>query len=67
MEFKSNINCGSCIASVKKTMDTLVGEGKWEVDTANPDKILTVDNSEITSDEVIQKLKRVGYTAELKA
>jgi copper chaperone len=67
MEFKSNINCGSCIASVKKTMDTLVGEGKWEVDTANPDKILTVATKEVTADEVIQKLKRVGFTAELKA
>lgn len=33
LKFKTNINCGSCIKSVKPFLDEAVGENNWSVDT----------------------------------
>ena len=41
-QFKTNINCGGCVASVKPYLDNAEGVSKWNVDTQNKDKILTV-------------------------
>lgn len=64
MKFKSNINCQNCVAKVKNTLDNLVGEGTWKVDTNNPSKILEISNQEIEAKVVIDKLKRIGFAAE---
>ena len=40
--FKTNLNCGSCVAAVTPLLD---GEGtieRWHVDTESTDKTLTV-------------------------
>jgi copper chaperone CopZ len=47
-QFKTNINCGGCIASVKPHLDNAEGICHWEVDTANKDKVLTVKSEGIT-------------------
>ena len=52
-QFKTNINCGGCIASVKPHLDNAEGICHWEVDTANKDKVLTVKSEGITEQEVI--------------
>jgi copper chaperone CopZ len=64
MKFKSNINCQNCVAKVKNTLDGLVGENAWKVDTENPAKILEVSNNAIAPSEVVNKLKRIGFIAE---
>ncbi|MDO3643463.1 MULTISPECIES: heavy-metal-associated domain-containing protein [Mucilaginibacter] len=65
LKFKTNIKCGGCIATVTPALDNLEGIAKWEVDTTNPDKILTVksDNG-LTANDVISALKINGYNAE---
>lgn len=64
MKFKSNINCQNCVSKVKNTLDTLVGADAWKVDTENPAKILEISNTSVSPSEVINKLKRIGFTAE---
>ncbi|MES2060511.1 MAG: cation transporter [Bacteroidota bacterium] len=65
LKFKTNIKCGGCIATVTPALDTLEGVAKWEVDTANPDKILTVESDNgLTANKVISALKTKGYNAE---
>ena len=64
-QFKTNINCGGCIASVKPHLDSAEGICEWNVDTTNKDKILTVKSEGITGDEVVAILKKIGYKAEL--
>lgn len=59
-KFKTNINCGSCIKSVKPFLDETVGEGNWSVDTENPDKILTVNTAEEVS-EVVEAVTDAGF------
>lgn len=60
LKFKTNINCGSCIKSVKPFLDEVVGEGNWSVDTDNPEKILTVNTEEETED-IVEAVSDAGF------
>lgn len=60
LKFKTNINCGSCIKSVKPFLDEVVGEGNWAVDTDNTEKILTVNTEEEVS-EVVEAVSDAGF------
>ncbi|HEY4198852.1 MAG TPA: heavy metal-associated domain-containing protein [Mucilaginibacter sp.] len=65
LKFKTNINCGGCIATVTPALNELKDIQHWEVDTANPDKILTVNaDDNLTAGQVIDTLKQKGYKAE---
>lgn len=64
LKFKTNINCGGCVSSVKPHLDKAFGISRWEVDTTGKDKILTVESSGATSDEVIQTVKKAGFKIE---
>jgi copper chaperone CopZ len=63
IQFKTTINCGSCIAKVKTSLDELLGEGNWQVDTSNPDKLLSVNHAHVIEDELVMKLAELGYAA----
>ena len=63
-QFKTNINCGGCIASVKPYLDKAEGIWHWEVDTANKDKVLTVKSEGITEQEVILTVQKAGFKIE---
>lgn len=62
-KFKTNINCGGCIAKVSPSLDNAKGISKWEVDTANPQKVLTIEASGLSEDELIAVIKNAGYSA----
>ncbi len=64
MKFKTNINCNNCVAKVQTTLDGLAGAGNWQVDTNNPEKILDIKNLEVAAQDVTNKLKRIGFSAE---
>ncbi|MES2060517.1 MAG: cation transporter [Bacteroidota bacterium] len=65
LKFKTNIKCGGCIAAVTPALDNLKGVNKWEVDTSNPDKVLTVQATEdLTAEQVIESLTAKGYLAQ---
>lgn len=62
-QFKTNINCGGCIAKVTPFLDGESQIASWEVDTNNPDKILTVE-TDWDSDQVIELVESAGFSAE---
>ncbi len=64
LRFKTNINCGGCVASVKPHLDNADGICHWEVDTTNKDKVLTVKSEGITEQEIIDTVKKAGFTIE---
>jgi copper chaperone len=64
LQFKTNIHCGGCVAAVKPLLDRAEGIDKWEVDTENQDKILTVESESISEDAVIETVRRAGFTIE---
>lgn len=64
LKFKTNIDCGGCVKAVTPFLFKVEGISKWEVDTANPDKILTVDLAGATEEEVVNAVKKAGFTIE---
>lgn len=64
IKFKTTINCGSCVAKVTPVLDNLQNVHKWEVDTANPNKILTVHGENIDEADLVKSLQKIGYKAE---
>ena len=63
--FKTNINCGGCVAKVTPALNAAAGEGNWKVDTANPKKILTVTADKADGEEVIKAIQKAGFKAEI--
>ena len=64
IQFKTNIKCGGCIATVTPFLNQSVGEGNWQVDTQNSNKVLTVTASGVTAEAVKAAVIRAGYKAE---
>jgi copper chaperone len=64
MKFKTNINCGACVAKVTPILNDNEQIESWSVDTENPEKILTVSGNAIDEEELIYSLKKIGYRAE---
>lgn len=64
LKFKTNINCGGCVAKVTPVLNEMEGITKWEVDTANPQKTLTIETDSLKEDDLIAKLSTVGFKAE---
>ncbi|MEX1190231.1 MAG: hypothetical protein WED33_13310 [Bacteroidia bacterium] len=62
-KYETTINCGSCIAKVKPSLDELVGEGNWEVDTSDSKKILSIHADFDEEQTLILKLAELGYAA----
>jgi len=65
LKFKTNVNCGGCIATVTPHLNEIKGIGKWNVDTSNPMKVLTVETSGLDPEVIIETLKEAGYKADL--
>ncbi|MEG0189436.1 heavy-metal-associated domain-containing protein [Algoriella sp.] len=60
LKFKTNINCDSCIKSVKPFLDEVVGKNNWKVDTSDEKKILTVTTSE-DEEDVVEAVTDAGF------
>jgi copper chaperone CopZ len=61
LRFKTTINCGGCIKAVTPALNREVGPNNWAVDTANPDKILTVKNTPATPAQVVKAVEDAGF------
>lgn len=64
LKFKTNVNCGGCIATITPHLNQVKGIVKWSVDTANPMKILTVEATGLNPEVIIEVLKKAGYKAD---
>jgi copper chaperone len=70
IQFKTNINCGSCIKSVTPSLNALEEIDAWQVNTEVAEKILTVE-TEVSPNEIGQKViaavSEAGFTIQLLA
>lgn len=65
LKFKTNVNCGGCIATVTPYLNKVNGIINWKVDTTTPSKIMTVEIENTNADAVIAAMKEAGYKADL--
>jgi copper chaperone CopZ len=63
LKFKTNIKCSGCVATVTPFLNEEVGENKWNVDTNDPAKVLTVTGVDDKA-KVINAVQKAGYKAE---
>ena len=63
LHFKTNINCGNCIRAITPYLDKAVGETRWQVDTAHPEKILTVEAEGVAVAAILKAVAKAGFEA----
>lgn len=63
-QFKTNIKCGGCIATVTPFLNEVAGANAWQVDTAAPDKVLTISADMVPAEDIIRAVEKAGYKAE---
>ena len=63
LQFKTTINCGGCIKAVTPALNQEVGAGNWQVDTANPNKILTVTTDHAPA-AIVAAVEEAGFQAQ---
>lgn len=63
LKFKTNINCSGCVGSVTPYLNAVDGIKTWQVDTANPDKILAIEteNETITAEKIKEVVEKAGF------
>ena len=61
LRFKTTINCGNCIKAATPALNQELGAGNWQVDTANPDKVLTVQSDTLTAAQVQAIVEAAGF------
>lgn len=64
--FKTNINCGGCIATVSPFLDKAETVNEWSVDTASKHKVLTVRGEQLDKAEVLKLVQEAGFKIEEK-
>lgn len=62
-QFKTNINCNNCKATVTPFLEGDENIVHWEVDLEEDDRILTVE-TEGSPKEVIETVEKAGFKAE---
>lgn len=60
LKFKTSINCGNCVRTVTGFLNDLENI-EWEVDTDNPEKILTVKGENLKAEEIIEAVEDAGF------
>ena len=63
-QFKTNINCGGCVAKVTPVLNQNENIKEWKVDTTNPNKILTVETDSLDEESVKAIVQKAGFKAE---
>ncbi|MCE7066313.1 heavy-metal-associated domain-containing protein [Dyadobacter sp. CY326] len=63
LKFKTNIKCGSCVATVTPFLNEDNAIENWNVDLLSPERILKVETSK-TPQEIAALMKTAGYNAE---
>lgn len=61
MQFKTNIHCNNCLRAVTGFLNEVPGITHWSVDTDNPDKILTVEGTSVSVQDVVAAVEEAGF------
>lgn len=61
---KTNVACGACVAKITPFLQEEKRITSWEVNTQNPQKLLTAQGNQLTAEIVIAALAKAGYKGE---
>lgn len=63
LKFTTNINCPNGKAKVAFVLNNEKSISSWDVDTSNPEKILTITGDEIDNQLMMLLVQKVGFKA----
>ena len=63
-KFKTTIQCNGCLSKVTPKLNEILKEQSWSVDLESDDRILTVNDDNVSVDEVVSAVKSVGFEIE---
>jgi copper chaperone len=66
LEFKTNINCGNCLAKVAPKLNEQSGIESWSVDLEDPERTLIVETAELEAEDIKKAVLKAGFIANLK-
>lgn len=66
LTFKTNINCGNCLAKVTPQLNAQSGIQSWSVDLEDPDRTLTVETTDLEPEDVKKAVLKAGFLANAK-
>ena len=64
VRFKTTIQCNSCLSKVTPKLNEILEEQSWSVDLESDDRILTVNDDNVSVDVVVSAVKSVGFEIE---
>jgi len=59
--YRTNLNCGSCVAAVKPHLDGDPAIRRWSVETSDPNKVLTVEGENVSAEAVERHVADAGF------
>jgi len=62
--FKTTIQCNSCLSKVTPKLNEFLEEQSWSVDLESDDRILIVNDDNVSVDVVVSAVKSVGFEIE---
>ncbi|WP_075351111.1 heavy-metal-associated domain-containing protein [Algoriphagus marinus] len=62
-KFKTNINCGNCLAKVTPILNAEPRVKSWEVDLKSEDRILTIESEDMSAEDVFKTVIKAGFVA----
>jgi copper chaperone len=63
-QFKTNINCGGCVDKVTPVLNADTQIKGWNVDTIDPNKMLTVETENLNEKEIQGIIAKAEFKAE---
>lgn len=64
-QFKTTMSCSGCVSKVEKFLNAEKGILKWNVDLNSPDKILSIETTDLSPEMIPPILLKAGYKATL--
>jgi copper chaperone len=64
LQFKTNIKCDGCVATVTPYLSGIKEIKEWKVNLTSLDRTLTVEGVDIMPEAIISELAKAGYKAE---
>lgn len=59
--YRTNLNCGSCVAKIKPYLDAEPSITRWSAETASPDRVLTVEGDGPLMDVTQRAVGQAGF------
>ncbi|MGC6413220.1 MAG: hypothetical protein ACON5K_00790 [Bacteroidia bacterium] len=63
--FKTTIQCNGCLSKVTPKLNEILEEQSWSVDLESDDRILTVNDDNVSVDAVVSAVNSVGFQIEV--